>query len=1294
MASPFGKYTGGIQPVQGLFEMGASIGKNYAAGITQVADNLTKGVEDYMKVKRESEYADTEFDAEGKKYTVLAEMLKSEPETAHLVEGITPILDTIAKGRKGSHSAKLAALSQVKAQGKALSETFQYMGLVRGAKERRLFDEANTLPPEGEEVTTKSFGLNTKDTQWSPNLSYTANVERVKGNYRKWLDSHKDELASGKFRVMSEDDFIKDWKRRLPNAIQNSGLATQDKAWAMDIIQQNELLEGMSDEDMGAQGFFMQDWATINSPSSQGGSKISTATAPAGTIAQEPASSARQFHPNAIKLQDENERLIVEANKLKAKIGTSWFGGDDPARARLAEITKQIGDNNLIINSLGGAPSSSQINRSNANRTAPLAKVTFGEEESPVLAPDKVEEPIVSAPVVPVPVPSSSAPVARTTEPTEEYDPTRSSIWNLPEWAGGKPERKSQPNKATASPAKVAEPQAEAQAPQGLPEPEAQPKAAAPQKDAGKPPARNMTRILANEKLAIENYNKKKVAEWKAAEDKTKELTLGAVEGDIGNVMIKYGMTQQEFKKLNPHIKHADTYFNFEKGGRRKFNQKFADVKINVPERAGKPATVTDLTQLPQEVLVRLKQQNGGYLSIEQGKNAGLEAGGSADYAADEGGAAIDTAGNVTITEDINALKNRLPDEEQSAEGDGIDTGQFTPIKLKPITGTRPTTGSSLPSLPAGVKASYTPEQTEDIKIAARHVQETTAEVQSQQRSVDPAIKYLEAIKDNVINGDGTAVDYGSYGKWEKLHPDAASAINTAAQAGALWYGGGWGKTVKFANSIEKVDFVTRKSKIARETATKFIEAIRKTGRIETPEEVAKAVSLGMKQAGLANKQLSKELLYEGVGRIGGSITKSATWSAIINQMVGDEPYSVGDDVNNSTIKNELASVLEEVRKARQDEGGYSAVPFNSKPITAAEIVKIRTILDNKIATLRNISQQNVAQLESIKTNSTPDNLLRLAEELKTNSKAQLAAVEVAKASGLYEDPSAGIPTDGYGEIEIGGQSVASKDFVIPQSNESRKKQMMEYMKGRLGYVPAGFDDMWRKTHPESTLQIKETPYGVFFTDGKGEWKQMSSSGGKQLQPHEVAANRAVQFGALQPDGTYLPTEFIAGSGIKLGGIGTFGTPSDATKFRMEYTRKIKALRYADELRQMNEVTFRSMMPSQWGKAKAKVASLVAQMRQELIGVGSVSDFEQKLLKDLVADPTDFFRLQSTVRSTYEELIDKLARSLVEDPQTYGIEVQMPRDKQAQLKNMRAVYLAQQERYKKKMSDFQNQESK
>jgi hypothetical protein len=1344
--SNFTQYTGGIQPVQNLFEMGASIGKNYAAGITAASENISKGIEDYYKIKGESQFADAELDADGEKYTALAKMLGSEPETAHLVEAVTPILEQIAKGRKGSHSAKMGAVSAIKAQGKALTETFGYMGLVKSAKERRLFNEASGLPAEDESVSTKSFGLSTKDTSWSPNLSYTGNVERVRGNYRKWLDLHKEELASGKFRVMSEDDFIKDWKRRLPDSIRNSNLSEQDKAWGLDILANNDILEGMSDEDMGAQGFFMQDWATINTGDSEpvgngsGGSRINAPAAPAGTVAQQPFTPNNvlggKWHPNAIKLQDENERLIAEAKKIQGKAGTLWFGGNDALRNRLDEITKQINDNNIIINSLGGAPSSSQINRSNANGITRLPPVRFEEptQESPVLVPEKVQDApapvyvdpsagIPAAPAAPVAPAASAAPSEYSVSqnvsaiygipvemveqfakdngqtPEEFYSKEKNlrALQDFADKAKQKPDdpaaafgrfvedaltTKSSPagtipaaKSATAAPAKEAP--------------------AAPAKESSKPTGAKLQRILANEQLAIKNFNKMRRSEWEKGQTGTKTITLGEVQGSRARIIEKHNVSLQELLRLNPHLKDENQFFNH-KGGKSTFNEKHAGVEVKVPDRKNPPTNITVIDQLWPETLARLKKQNGGYLSTEHPEDF---AGQEPEYPSApiskeeaEGGtppSTIDSEGNMTIATNLEAFKNQGETEVEANEGeveDGIEVSQFTPLKLKPLTSRPTSTGGVLPSIPAGVKAVYTPEELESIKIGARHIQETTAEVQSQQRSVEPAIKYLEAIKDNVVNGDGTAVDYGSYGKWQKLHPDAALAINTAAQAGALWYGGGWGTTMKFANGIEKVDFVARKSKIARDAAAKVIEGIRKSGRIETPEEIARAVTFGMKQAGLANKQLSKELLYEGVGRVGGSITKSATWSAIINQMVGSEPYSVGDDVNNKTIREELAKVLEEVRVARQDEGGYSSVPFNSKPITAAEISRISYILDQKIAGLKSISEGNAAQLQTIKENSTPDNLLRLAQDLRTNAKAQLMAKEIAQANGFDE------PQDsGYEDIEVGGQSVASKDFIIPQSNESRKKQMMEYMKGRLGYVPAGFDDMWRKDHPESTLQIKETPYGAFYTDGKGEWKQMSSTGGKQLQPHEVAANRAVQFGNLQPDGTYAPTEFIAGSGIKLGGIGTFGTPSEASKFRVEYTRKIKALRYADELRQMNEVLFRSAMPSQWGKAKAKVASLVAQMRQELIGVGSVSDFEQKLLKDLVANPTDFFRLQSTVRATYEELIEKLSRSLIEDPQSFGLEVQMPKDRQSQLKNMRGIYLAQQERHKAKMAQFEQE---
>ena len=1235
MPSSFGKYTGGIAPVQGLFEMGAQIGKNYAAGITSVGENIAKGIQDYRAVQKESEYADSEFDAEGARYTALAEMLGSEPETASLVEGITPILETIAKGRKGGHTAKLAALSQVKAQGKALNETFGYMDMVKKAKVNRLFGEANELPPEGEEVVTKSFGVNPQDTRWSPNLSYNDNINRVRGNYRKWLDTHKDDLASGKFRVMSEDDFIKDWKRKLPSSIQNSDLAPQDKAWAMDILTNNNIFENTKPEDDNGVAAFFQDWATINPY--RGTGSIDAINAPEGTIAQQPSSAPLgQYHPNAVKLQDENQILINEAKKLSSELGQYGlidYNQSSRSRERIKEINKQLAANNLIINQLGGAPSSSQINKSESIKSPPIPQIVIDEEDageeipSPVLTPDKVVE---SAPQAPAAVyrPFPSAPPA-------VYRPFPSAPVPAPQ-AEAPPAAVYRP--FPSAPAKVA---TEAEAPM------------APAKVAPAPAPAPVPVAPAN-------------------------VTSGEFPPDTGGIYIakgrttlmqiaeKAGVTRKALMKANGVSMNHD----FKKGDR-----------IVVPPSVAQNNAMDRNPESIEPIVAQISEEEalGGTPPPE-------------NY--------IDPdTGNIVINTELVGLRNKPEEEAQDqVDGEGIDVEAFAPIKLKPIKGTsRDGVNIPTPKLPSGVKKIYTKAEQDDLEIAALNVQENHAELDSQNRSIKPAIQYLERIKENVLRGDATSVDFGTYGAWQKMNPDKATAISVGTQAAAIWIGGGWSKTLGEANKLSKANFAAKRISYAKELAeAAFDSQSLKLGRALTDSEIGELTVKAFNKAGLAKHPLGTEDTYKIGAAVGKSLGKSAFWSSLGLAMVGaeDSGWNAPDSTSDNDIRGHLRETLAEIRTVRHTNGGYNQwVPFGlgDEIITSGEKKGIVDILDKRIAGLNEIKTKNDVQKQYLKANATPDNLLKLAKALGADAKAKLSAVEMAKASGLYEDPS-GIPDEGYDDLEVGAQPIASKDFVIPQSSESRKKQMTEYMKSRLGYIPAGFDDMWRKQYPESTLQIKETPYGVFFSDKTGEWKQMATTKSDKMEPKDVAANKAVQFGNLQPDGTYEPTEFVKGSGIKIGGIGAFGTASEASKFRVEYLRKVKALRSANELKDINETLFRSMMPSLWGKSAAKVSYLVAQMRQELIGVGSVSDFEQKLLQDLVSNPTDFWRLQSTVRAKYEELIDRLSKSLIEDPLALGLDVQMPKDKQAQIKNLRALHLAQTERNKAKMAEFQKQD--
>jgi len=1237
MPNSFSKYTGGIAPIQGLYEMGANIGKNYAAGINAAAENISKGVGDYYKMVGEAQYADSELDAAGQKYTALASMLGSEPETAHLVEGVTPILEAIAKGRKGSHNAKLAAVAEVGAQGKALNETFGYMGLVQNAKLRRIYEDGLLEPAKGEQTRIMSFGANPEDTRWSPNLSYNANIANVSANYDKWVEQNADAINNNKVKVIPKATFLADWKKRLPSVIQNHPkMNPAQKAHALDILSTNQLLEGVDiDNDPSFEGLrgmaeYTQNWDTINPYIGSGESASSTASraasAPDGAMATPAAPvTIGGFHPQAVKLADENEKLIAESKQLIAKIGTTWGGsGDTERKARLAKVLKQIKANTAIINELGGGTTSAEINRAEASRGKgfQVPKIVLYDDSEdtpePVIAPPKVVETPAPAPVQRV----APAPVQQAAPVPAPYYPSAPPVVQSDE-----PEEEPQMSQRL-----------EPMAPPKVAEAPARPTPMAPPKVVETPKAPTAPAPAKDGESTVYPFPPNTGGKYTVKKGMT-----------LMTIAQRAGTTRKAIMKANGINENHDF-----KGG---------ETIIIPPSIEQNKALDRD----PQSIEPIEAQ-------ISQGEAEG--------DLPPEGNLTIDpVTGNMVNNNIIDGI---IPpdkvDEPVSEEDGGLDTGTFEPIKLRPVGST-----AKPPSLPAGVRATYSPQEIEDIQLARQHLDESNAELESQNRSVKPAIEYLQRIRENVMQGDASSVDYGYFGQLQKEHPDAAAAISVGVQAASIWIGGGWAKTLKFANKIEKTNYAAKRLNRAREIATKAFDAhSKRLGRALTDSEVGKITSRAIAEAGLAGRAeagMDLALLGKAVTQSAG---KSIFWESLALELAGapDSTFSIPDDANSQFIRKELSSTLGNIRKVRTGaDGGYNPwTDYFTKPtkISAYEKGAISTELDTKIADLKKIHDNNLSQLATVKANATVDNLLQLARDLKVDAKAKLAATKIAQANGISADTNDFLEED----IDVGSSPIASKEIVIPQTNEQKKTQMKEFIKGKLGHIPAGFEDMWRKQFPESTLQVKETPYGAFYTDGKGEWKQVAGLGGKQLQPHEVSSNKAVQFGELKPDGTYEPTEFIKGTGIKLGGLGSFGTPSDATKFRSDYHKKIKAVAIADQIRKLNEVTFRSFMPSEWGRAKAMTYSLIAQLRTELIGVGSVSDFEQKLLQDLVTNPTDFWTLQSTTRSKYEDLISRLSTSLVEDPQIYGLEVQMPKDKASDLRNMRAIYYANEKKHK------------
>jgi hypothetical protein len=78
-----------------------------------------------------------------------------------------------------------------------------------------------------------------------------------------------------------------------------------------------------------------------------------------------------------------------------------------------------------------------------------------------------------------------------------------------------------------------------------------------------------------------------------------------------------------------------------------------------------------------------------------------------------------------------------------------------------------------------------------------------------------------------------------------------------------------------------------------------------------------------------------------------------------------------------------------------------------------------------------------------------------------------------------------------------------------------------------------------------------------------------------------------------------------------------------------------------------------------WGEAKALLPQIKAGLRTDIIGVGTVSNYEQELINDVVANPTLFWSLESSDRAKIAVIMDKISNRLVQEPANYGLEVKV-----------------------------------
>jgi hypothetical protein len=227
---------------------------------------------------------------------------------------------------------------------------------------------------------------------------------------------------------------------------------------------------------------------------------------------------------------------------------------------------------------------------------------------------------------------------------------------------------------------------------------------------------------------------------------------------------------------------------------------------------------------------------------------------------------------------------------------------------------------------------------------------------------------------------------------------------------------------------------------------------------------------------------------------------------------------------------------------------------------------------------------------------------------------------------------------------------LGSKQREVQMSVAKQESAMAGYFQKKYGYVPAGFSETFKANTPEANFRTMETPYGAFMWDGKS-WNQIKIDTQKPLNAKEAGEIAAFQFS--NPDGT--PRQF-ANSGIYLSG-NFQGTTTELAKFRTEYRSLAHAERSIERLIEINEMTGESLSPTLKGEAKALLPAIKAALRTEIIGVGTVSNYEQELINDVVAGAADFWSLESSDRAKLAVILRRVQDSIADVPAIYGLTV-------------------------------------
>jgi hypothetical protein len=297
------------------------------------------------------------------------------------------------------------------------------------------------------------------------------------------------------------------------------------------------------------------------------------------------------------------------------------------------------------------------------------------------------------------------------------------------------------------------------------------------------------------------------------------------------------------------------------------------------------------------------------------------------------------------------------------------------------------------------------------------------------------------------------------------------------------------------------------------------------------------------------------------------------------------------------------------------------------------------------------------------------NDVLGIAKKVSPNidefKKASANLIEQSKNVKLADEQK--VPSISMGEVVLGSMEETKKRTVA-----ERQREVADFVTSRMGAIDptdperkrrlpvVGFDKFYKSLVPEAEIREFTTDGGIRMVHANGKWEQVKSA--DKMTPAEIRKGNIGVFGKQTADGRLVPSEFIPDSGVFIGGLFS-GSDSAVDKYQDEMPKLIDARRGIKELRRINDLVGEAAMPVERGKALVEEMNLSAMLRTDIVGVGTVSNYEQKLIKDVTENSVNFFSLESRDRAILIALAERVDRRIKNLSAAHGLTVRIEDDR-------------------------------